>query len=293
MKCPQCGVHYDDSEKECPMCGARRPVFGKDSSRLARMTGKLAQPQEGEPSWSDARREKKRTHRNMDRKAHPTALNGKPYKPKKKWGPVKIIILVLVLVNLLPMLLGLLFGMAEEVIWRVEDTVSDWGADEWDEPLPDAPEPMYDDFPAAGVWLGAAEPFQLTLGQEQAEEYGLPQYEVTTEDGYSERGVYWYDYYPGEDDFTYPDQYPSEQYDWYTVYLEPQEMTGGEESPELDAYFTQGGYVELFVSKDSETQAYLWNLEGVPWMTMDEELSILQLSDGEVADTLLEPAQTA
>ena len=24
MKCPQCGVHYDDSEKECPMCGARR-----------------------------------------------------------------------------------------------------------------------------------------------------------------------------------------------------------------------------------------------------------------------------
>lgn len=286
MKCPQCGVHYDDSEKECPMCGARRPAFGMDASRLAKTAGSLVQLEEPE-------KRKKRQRRKTDSEAHPTALNGKPYKPKKKWGPVKIILLVIILVNFLPMLLGLLFGIAEEVIWKVEDTVSDWGADEWNEPLPDSPEPMYDDCPAAGVWLGAAEPFQLTLGQEQAEEYGVPRYEVATEDGYSERGVYWYQYYPEEEDFPYPDQYPAEQYDWYMICFEPQEMTGGEDSPELDAYFTQGGYVELFLSKDNEMQAYLWNLESVPWMEDGQEISLLQIAGGADADTLLAPAQTA
>ena len=129
MKCPQCGVHYDDSEKECPMCGARRPAFGMDASRLAKTAGSLVQLEEPE-------KRKKRQRRKTDSEAHPTALNGKPYKPKKKWGPVKIILLVIILVNFLPMLLGFLFGIAEEVIWKVEDTVSDWGADEWNEPLP-------------------------------------------------------------------------------------------------------------------------------------------------------------
>lgn len=129
MKCPQCGVHYDDSEKECPMCGARRPAFGMDASRLAKAAGSLVQLEEPE-------KRKKRQRRKTDEEAHPTALNGKPYKPKKKWGPVKIILLVIILVNFLPMLFGLLFEIAEEVIWKVEDAVSDWGADEWNEPAP-------------------------------------------------------------------------------------------------------------------------------------------------------------
>ena len=106
-------------------------------------------------------------------------------------------------------------------------------------------------------------------------------------------GVYWYQYYPEEEDFPYPDQYPAEQYDWYMICFEPQEMSGGEDSPELDAYFMQGGYLEIFLPKDTEMQAYLWNLAGVPWMEDGQEISLLQIADGSDADTLLAPAQTA
>ena len=99
----------------------------------------------------------------------------------------------------------------------------------------------------AGVWLGAAEPFQLTLGQEQAEEYGVPRYEVTTEDGYSERGCIGISTIPRRRT-SLPHQYPSEQYDWYMICFEPQEMSGGEDSPELDEYFYAGRLSRRYLS---------------------------------------------
>lgn len=38
MKCPKCGIYYDDSDRECPMCGAPKPLFAKDKSNLAKET---------------------------------------------------------------------------------------------------------------------------------------------------------------------------------------------------------------------------------------------------------------
>ena len=46
MKCPKCGINYDDSDRECPMCGAPKPLFAKDKSQLAKTTARPAKSDE-------------------------------------------------------------------------------------------------------------------------------------------------------------------------------------------------------------------------------------------------------
>lgn len=195
MKCPHCGVHYDDGDKECPMCGARRPMFQSDPSQLARAAGRLARPhpKEGETSWVGEHVTKTCAHPKKKTCPHTQALDGRPQPAKKKGNKAFwIAILVFALINILPALVGALEDIVYQIRWmQAQEQAKEWQADS---PLPGWDGDgirMEDALPCAGVWGIAETRAQAVFSRVLDNEYGLEQYEVTA-DGYRERGVYYY-----------------------------------------------------------------------------------------------------
>lgn len=195
MKCPHCGVHYDDGDKECPMCGARRPMFQSDPSQLARATGRLARPhlKGGETSWEGEHVTKTCAHPKKKACPHTQALDGRPQPAKKKRNKAFwIAILIFALMNILPALVGALEDIVYQIRWmQAQEQAKEWQADS---PLPGWDGDgirMEDALPCAGVWGIAETRAQAVFSRVLDNEYGLEQYEVTA-DGYRERGVYYY-----------------------------------------------------------------------------------------------------
>lgn len=105
MKCPKCGINYDDSDRECPMCGAPKPLFAKDKSQLAKTTAR--------PAKSDEK------HDNMGSILDLGSNNNKnSWSKPKKSGKNKIgiiVIIAVVIINFIPALIGLLSNLVSDI----------------------------------------------------------------------------------------------------------------------------------------------------------------------------------
>ena len=111
MKCPKCGINYDDSDRECPMCGAPKPLFAKDKSQLAKTTAR--------PAKSDEKRD------NMGSILDLGSNNNKnSWSKPKKSGKNKIgiiVIVAVVIVNFIPALVGLLSNLVSDIPEQIKN----------------------------------------------------------------------------------------------------------------------------------------------------------------------------
>ena len=111
MKCPKCGINYDDSDRECPMCGAPKPLFAKDKSQLAKTTAR--------PAKSDEKRD------NMGSILDLGSNNKKnSWSKPKKSGKNKIgiiVILAVVIINFIPALIGLLSNLVSDIPEQIKN----------------------------------------------------------------------------------------------------------------------------------------------------------------------------
>ena len=289
MKCPHCGVHYDDGDKECPMCGARRPMFQSDPSQLARAAGRLARPHPKgeETSWVGEHVTKTCAHPKKKACPHTQALDGRPQPAKKKGNKAFwIAILIFALINIRPALVGALEDIVYQIRWmQTQEQAREWQADS---PLPGWDGDgirMEDAIPCAGVWGIAETRAQAIFSRVLDNEYGLEQYEVTA-DGYRERGVYYY-YINNDADAQFPDDFPQDQYIWYKLVVTPAEITGTAPNPQADmeSYQSWGATVDVFQSPDcSETYFRQWD---TPWLPADSAVYAQNAGGADEADALL------
>ena len=219
MKCQHCGVHFDDDERVCPMCGAR-----------AGTKGRMTRP---EPKWHGKPRE---TYTDY----HPTIANSssakttkskaRPIKdkPKTKKRPWGLMVAVLVILTILPNLFAF---VVDELIPELEDTFTssyepDYGDYDTD----------YDsDYSAADLSavLGTDSGTVLDNGDTIRLHYEQPSDEwallyTSAAGGTFKSEVDAWCTYADPDEYYYMDDYPAEQYDMYTILLTPDdaEMTG-------------------------------------------------------------------
>ena len=103
MKCPKCGINYDDSDRECPMCGAPKPLFAKDKSQLAKTTAR--------PASSD--------NKNTDPMGSILDLGSNKKsswsKPKKDGKNIIIPVVIIILISVLPALISNITPMISNV----------------------------------------------------------------------------------------------------------------------------------------------------------------------------------
>ncbi len=246
MKCPQCGVHYDDGDRECPMCGARRPAFQKDASQLARPTGELAQP-----SALPKRRRKK-----ADGYVAPS-MDGKVHR-KKKSHMGRNLILILALIFFLSWILPTVAG----VVWNIVDSAEE--------------QVFYEAaFPYDGDWSEVHGDFWVALDED------LETYQVQAGD-YTESGDF-LAYENNPDEFTFPENYPPEDYTWWTVSLYPEEAAGGDAfgylDSDLESYVSMGGYLSIFQSRGNPAEIYFQDeFDDIPWLEADTFYAVTQIS---------------
>ena len=298
MKCPHCGVHYDDGDRECPMCGARKPAFQTDKSYLAKSNGKLARPQKKstKTSWAGEYVTQTCAHPKKQSCPHTATLNGKKQKPKKNSKAIWIIILVVILVNLLPAL----FGMISDVLYDIRmRSFGISGGDVWDDFAP-SPEPYsfadgdYAVFPYEGIWLSGDSSLIVSLrGMTQGQdvtEYESMLYDVAC-GGYIERGSCFA--YPCTSDETwcFPDEFPAEEYTLWRIALTPESMEG---VPPFPYTYSEGenGTLDMFQSRENPDEIYFYSPYGdTNWMDEGDFLPMSPDGDTDAQPAFAEPAQ--
>lgn len=261
MKCPQCGIHYDDSERECPMCGARKPAFQKDASHLAKTTGTLARPS-GKRARPRGERKTEQTET-----VRPSGRKERKSDGKSAKIVVLIIFLAVVAVNLLPSLVGM-----------VTDSASNLFADTFGTPDPEPTE-----FDYGGAWQAGDASFTVILFTNDEQNY-----QIETE-GYLEFGDYIaYENFPS--DWEFPEQYPADQYSWWTVSLYPQQVEGLEQAypDEAEDYASMGGYLSFFRSREDPDEVYVYDeFSELPWMEDGVFFPVGRIADEQTVNDLL------
>ena len=288
MKCPHCGVHYDDGDRDCPICGARKPASQSNPSPLARSTGKPAEAhrKKEKTSWKGEYVTKTCAHPKKKDCPHTTTLNGKPQ--KKKSGKGWIIFLIIILINVLPAILGAIGDIVEEFTdnfregFAQEEIVWEDQEDVWDGSWQD------ETFPVLGVWGVPDTRAQAIFSQEMNEEYGMERYEIMADGGYQECGVYWWYECTEEAGIEFPAELPASEYRWYTVEFTPTEMTGAFPTPQPDPddVFMNGYYIEVFQSRTDSEETYFYGW-GVPWLPEDTLAFAQYVGGAEEAGALL------
>lgn len=271
MKCPQCGINYDDGDKECPMCGARRPLFAKSTDApAARSTAQAARSsttsgQRGSmPTGEDwtateyktttcAHPKPRDCSHNTPQRSVPPKTAPTAQKTDKKRNPLVVLIVIIILLNMLPSLLGAVFLAFEELTDALGGLSSRSGVtidvdvdrlfNDMDEAESDAPpaKPV-ESFPYASAFEGARG--TLTLNEDKT-------YTVTA-NGLRESGsIFWWEC-ETEDDYFDPDIFPFDQYSCIALSLEP---TAVERDTLLvpDTYPAddQARYLSLYIDRDT------------------------------------------
>ncbi|WP_031476232.1 hypothetical protein [Agathobaculum desmolans] len=230
MKCQHCGINFDDSERECPICGARAGSRGRlaeprRSTRPVREKPKKKQHQTFTKDWTSA-----------GKKPSAAPTNG-----KRKSGGKAIAIggILLLLLNILPNLLSLFVDMVDGAIYALSSSVEEPVADEpYEEDIMYEPGVEYPYDPdhyafiyaalsdvtgsrATGVLVDGST-LELQAGEGFMSDYTLT---IRREDGiYQEMGYSWASYnYPEEQ--IYSEAYPPEQYDSFSLCLTSEEAS--------------------------------------------------------------------
>lgn len=210
MKCPNCGIHYDDGDKECPICGTRRPLFAQSTNPpAARTTAELARTTAGRKKRKPATPPPQTPYTAATTS---TQKKASASKPKKKRNPVFIIILIIVLINVIPAIFGAFTSLANSIIESFDDPTHR-AEDYYTTPLPDD---VFDEltFPYPSVYDGPQG--TLTLNEDCT-------YQVEADGLYETGTIFWWEC-ESEDEYSDPYNFPFEQYRCLCLTFTPTEV---------------------------------------------------------------------
>ena len=154
MKCQHCGIHFDDEERVCPMCGAR-----------AGSKGRMTRP---EPKWHGKPRETYTEY-------HPTIENSssaktakskaRPIKDKPKKNRAKGAVIAIIVIALLQIVPAIFAFVVDDLVPEIESSFGnspapDYGSDYSDDYDTDydsdyAYDTLYDVFGDNGITVSA------------------------------------------------------------------------------------------------------------------------------------------
>lgn len=247
MKCPHCFCNYDDSERECPMCGRRagaavrrntkraeaRPIPYRPAGRTGRSTGSTGGRRTGGSTWrAPAARQKK---------------------PRSR--VITAVVLAFVLFLVLPLLTeAALESGGSGTVWQFSDEGFSFSAKAPEYPAPaDGPEPeeetpLDDEAIPSGQYVAPG--VSLRLEPDWT-------YRLDLEDSdLSEEGEFYLTYLdPDKDASLYPEEFPPEVYDgyWFLLWGENDSSTA-----------------VLYYDTDEADGFYLYNMYArIPWLPLD------------------------
>ena len=267
MKCQHCGINFDDSERECPMCGARAGSRGRLGEAQQRVRAQRAEPvQQSHAAYIKAKA------RPTGRKAKASA---KPIRENKKRGRGKIAAIVIaaaVVINIVPLLTDLADNFAESVsTYRFDSEAGGWQEDLHYVPGetypydPDNYQPVYAALYdltggyAAGVLSDGS---TIAISVEEGE---MGDYTLTVQDGtgiYTENGYTWCSY-------NYPEEavYWGNETDTHVMQsvADPENLQPLPSPPFIQAFTLSDGAVGgRFVLYDAQGRALPETLTGTP-----------------------------
>lgn len=282
MKCPHCYCNYDDSERECPMCGTRsslisckNPKHKSISHPYTKQTGGRTVP----TMVNDARTRKTAPPRSrtstparpQTRKPQPKPAYNQSSKEtaesiqRRKRRIVKWVVIAVLLLNFLPAILGGIFSLVSnfsDLPFLEHDDIGFGYSDHYEE------EPVAE--PADMVSIVSeyyCEELDLYLIIRDDETYEL----YTGDSSFEETGYLYLLYNDPEDDadsFYFTEQFPADKYESWVYYFERNEEYIDEDGTD---YSMVVGYHLL---DDPET-LYFDNLfADAPWLPLDRAVML-------------------
>lgn len=210
MKCQNCGINFDDADRECPMCGK------KSGQR-----GRLSAPQgTGSIRVRSAESTQRSARASAERRITET-LNGKPANKGSGKAAGVIATVIALLLGILPVALDWLDTSVDEIRYAIEDAINGFGDDGYH-----ADDGYYDDYEnliyypmLEGRWrIDRADGSAVALTVDEEDYYTMTVFSPaagwsTQENGYL---TLWRE---PQEDGAYDDRYPPEEYDCYSLYL--------------------------------------------------------------------------
>ena len=248
MKCQHCGVNFEDTEKVCPMCGAK-----------AGSPGRMSQPK---PKWHGKPRE---TYTDY----HPTIENSSSVKPaKSKVRPIKdkpkkknarvavIAILIIALIQIVPAIFEFI---VDDVLPAFVDEwgpsyTADYSAenDAYDEDsdntyvYDDDYDTLCDAFGENGI---TAEEYGNTYLFKASGDGARYEFSYTEQDGswFRSTGTAWC-FAEDDEDYYYREEYPYDEYLMYSVNLTPDHQEASGTRPEWCNFLLQSKEDSIWLS---------------------------------------------
>lgn len=285
MKCQNCGINYDDSEKECPMCGTKAgrgthtatPHYTGYGHTVHDEKSCTHQTFTRDQSFS-ARPQQQSAARRVQPAAKPraTVLNGEPAKKKNGRGAsIAVVIIVILLSVLLPLVQSLAEHWDELRYYLQDSSPYDQVA-----PLPatDAYDYGDDDMILEPVLQGdwvveRADGGTLKFSIDSNNEYTLTC--ETEQYSYSESGEVYLWYNHEDEEWYWNDTYTPEEYNGYSFYLYRREMSGAGALPAALASSKQREVVLVIFEKQAEadgTRFVVWDYAKTGAPLFSEEL---------------------
>lgn len=285
MKCKNCGIHFEDDERECPMCGT--PAGRGNRIYVPRFTDE-AHTEHGRKDC---------THRTFTREVSFTgrkrsrASSSSTDEQKKK---VRNIVIGVVVVILLLQFVPLILQIVENIVWEFRneyeyriDIDDEWGENA---PVPD----VEDDFDwrstAAYDVLGEINTVTLSDGTQmdlrlEPGEYGMYQLIFTSAQGtMSEMGESWCCYIPPEESWG-DERFPTDQYSCYALALtpDPDSILYDEEFEPPMQYALRQDETDLWFLvylEDATGICYLMDMDGIGIFGDTDAVQMSRLSEG-------------
>lgn len=294
MKCQHCGINFDDSERECPICGARAGSKGRLGAGPKRdiRARSIAPERESRAEYQSAKA------RPTGRRARAGAKPIRENKKNSKGRVVIAVIIVFVLINVLPAIVSAASDIWDEFTYAFDsfgEGYADTYDDGWEDDLIYVPGETYpydpDDYrfvhaelqTLTGGWAAAslADGSSLELEVEPGE---MGDYVLTVQDGsgtYTESGYTWCSYnYPEE--MVYDENFPPDQYDCFTLSLSAEDYSYSGESaiPERYALDEYGERWFLLYYAPESGEVVLEDMDGSALFQGDAYVLLSTLENG-------------
>ena len=293
MKCQHCGINFDDSERECPICGARagsRGRLGADPKRVIRARG-TAPERESRVEYQSAKA------RPAGRRARTSAKPIQENRKKNNGRVIIVVIIIFVLVNLLPSIISVVSEVWDNFTYSFDSLTgsSDAYTDTYDDDLVYVPGEDYSydpdnyrfvraDLQTLTGGRAAAELADGSTLELEVEPGEMGDYVLTVQDGtgtYTENGYTWCSYnYPEE--LSYDENFPPDQYDCFTLSLSAEAYfySDGSAVPERYALDEYGERWFLLYYASESGVVVLEDLNGSPLFEADEYVALATLENG-------------